>query len=195
MGEIPPSSGQGLSFVVRGTRAGGREKRTNNINKSGGLKHDWNLYLRRIVEAAKKAGLYDQFSQYDLDLSRIHPEFGMSLLSYKLDYANAETDEKRTIINAMANNLRKSYGNYTAGPYGSGYYLEPLSSVSQSETSAGISDLLGGLTNRTAFSYDPEPTPTMRRTESSICAKDAGLSPIRSDRPRRRLAGYLRRPQ
>ena len=61
------------------------------------------------------------FSQYDLDLAKKYPEFGMSVLDLKKQYAGATTAEQRALINAKANQLRSSYGNYTAGADGSQY--------------------------------------------------------------------------
>ena len=50
------------------------------------------------------------FSQYDLDLAKKYPEFGMSVLDLKKQYAGATTAEQRALINAKANQLRSSYG-------------------------------------------------------------------------------------
>ena len=44
-------------------------------------------------------GMLGQFSRYDLDLARQYPEFGMSILSLKKDYQNAQTDEQRLLAN------------------------------------------------------------------------------------------------
>lgn len=75
-----------------------------------------------FVAQAQKEGMLGQFSSYDLDLAKTYPEFGLSILSLKKDYKNATTDEGRLLANEAANELRKSYGNYTAGSSGSGYY-------------------------------------------------------------------------
>ena len=62
-----------------------------------------------------RAGSDVHFSQYDLDLAKQHPEFGMSVLDLKKQYAAAQTPEQRALINAQANELRKNYGNYSGG--------------------------------------------------------------------------------
>ena len=72
--------------------------------------------------AANEAGLMGQFSQYDLDLARAHPEAGLSILSLKKDYAGAKTAEQRALINEAANQVRSSYANYTGGTDGNQYY-------------------------------------------------------------------------
>jgi hypothetical protein len=79
-----------------------------------------------FMKAATESGRLGEFSQYDLDLAQKYPEFGMTALSYKNDYANATTDEQRLLINEWLNASRKSYGNYTAGTDGLGYYSTGL---------------------------------------------------------------------
>ncbi len=76
-----------------------------------------------FVSAAEREGLLGSFSEADLQLARNRPEVGMSLLSYKIDYNNAPSDEARALANAGAERLRASYGGYTAGEAGSGYHL------------------------------------------------------------------------
>lgn len=78
-------------------------------------------------EALKKSGLGGQFSAADLALAKRNPDAGMSLLSYKQDYANATTDEMRALANAGAEEIRSSFGEYTGGTDGSQFYRTPLS--------------------------------------------------------------------
>ena len=68
-----------------------------------------------FVKAANQSGLMGQFSQDDLNLAQKYPEFGLSVLSLKKDYNNAATAEQRLLANQAANELRKSYGNYSGG--------------------------------------------------------------------------------
>lgn len=105
--------------------------------------------------AANAAGLMGNFSQYDLDLAREHPEFGMSILSLKQDYNNATTDEQRLLANEAANALRTSYGNYTGGSDGSKY-------ISTGLYDTKIDDTLGRIGSFGSFSYDDAPTYTNR---------------------------------
>ena len=76
-----------------------------------------------FVQAARAEGLLDSFSEADLRLAQEKPEAGLSLLSYKKDYAAAVTDEARALANAGAENIRAHYGGYTAGSAGDEYYL------------------------------------------------------------------------
>ena len=110
-----------------------------------------------FLTAAKTAGVLGQFSQYDLKLSKDHPEFGLSLVTLKQDYAKAATPEARRLANTAAESLRRSYGNYTAGADGSGYYAEALSPTNYISAYGAEADrLLRGLTSRGVFSYEPE---------------------------------------
>ena len=81
----------------------------------------------QFQKAAQDSGLWNTFSQSDLELARRNPDAGMSILRYKQDYNAATTDEARTLANLGAESVRSSYGNYQGGADGSGFYLEPLS--------------------------------------------------------------------
>ena len=48
-----------------------------------------------FVNAANKAGLMNEFSSYDLDIAREHPEFGLSMLTLKQDIHAATTQEAK----------------------------------------------------------------------------------------------------
>ena len=70
---------------------------------------------------AQAAGLLASFSDADLRLSMEQPEAGLSILSFKKDYADAATDEARALANAGAEQVRRQYGRYLGGPDGSRY--------------------------------------------------------------------------
>lgn len=74
-----------------------------------------------FMSQVNDAGMMNQFSQYDLDLARQYPEFGMGVLGLKKDYASATTPEQKLLANEAANALRKSYGYYSGGGSGSQY--------------------------------------------------------------------------
>ena len=80
--------------------------------------------FRRALE---ESGLGGQFSQADLNLARNNPDAGMSLISYKTDYANAATPELRALANQGAESVRSSYGGYTGGGDGGSFKLNPMS--------------------------------------------------------------------
>lgn len=114
---------------------------------------------------ARQMGLFEQFSEYDLDLARTQPSVGLSLLNYKNDYRNAKTPEARAMANAGAERIRNEYGNYTAGGSGSGYYLQaprPISFSSgekptyKSNYSDRIENALRGLENHKPFEYNAD---------------------------------------
>lgn len=104
-----------------------------------------------FVNAANQSGLMGQFSQDDLNLAQKYPEFGLSVLSLKKDYNNATTAEQRLLANQAANELRKSYGNYSGGADGGSFRLE-------SKLNRQADDLLGQIGSFGSFSYDEAPT-------------------------------------
>lgn len=104
-----------------------------------------------FVKAANQSGLMGQFSQDDLNLAQKYPEFGLSVLSLKKDYNNATTAEQRLLANQAANELRKSYGNYSGGADGGSFRLE-------SKLNRRSDDLLDQLGSFDSFSYGEAPT-------------------------------------
>lgn len=104
-----------------------------------------------FVKAANQSGLMGQFSQDDLNLAQKYPEFGLSVLSLKKDYNNAATAEQRLLANQAANELRKSYGNYSGGADGGSFHLE-------SKLNRRSDDLLDQIGSFGSFSYDEAPT-------------------------------------
>lgn len=102
-------------------------------------------------KALGESGLSGQFSRYDLDLAKRYPEFGMSVLNLKRDYGNAQTAEQRALINARANQLRSSYGNYTGGRDGGSY-------VSDGKYAQSIDDALGKIGSFGSFQYEAAPS-------------------------------------
>ena len=103
-----------------------------------------------FVNAANQSGLMGQFSQDDLNLAQKYPEFGLSVLSLKKDYNNATTAEQRLLANQAANELRKSYGNYSGGADGGSFRLE-------SKLNRRADDLLDQLGSFGSFSYGEAP--------------------------------------
>lgn len=104
-----------------------------------------------FVKAANQSGLMGQFSQDDLNLAQKYPEFGLSVLSLKKDYNNATTAEQQLLANQAANELRKSYGNYSGGADGGSFRLE-------SKLNRRSDDLLDQLGSFGSFSYGEAPT-------------------------------------
>ena len=104
-----------------------------------------------FVNAANQSGLMGPFSQDDLNLAQKYPEFGLSVLSLKKDYNNATTAEQRLLANQAANELRKSYGNYSGGADGGSFRLE-------SKLNRRADDLLDQLGSFDSFSYGEAPT-------------------------------------
>ncbi len=100
-----------------------------------------------FLSAANSSGLMGEFSQADLDTAMKYPEFGLSILSLKKDVHAATTPEQKLLANEAANELRKSYGNYTGGSDGSRYY-------SAGKIPGQIDDVLDQINSYGSFSYD-----------------------------------------
>ncbi len=62
-----------------------------------------------FVSAASGAGLMDKFSPEDIETTRKNPEYGLSMLGFMRDAQNATTAEQRTLAEAAADQLRKTY--------------------------------------------------------------------------------------
>lgn len=128
-------------------------------------------------QAAKQAGLLNQFSKADLTLAQQNPDAGMSILKYKQDYLNASTDEARKAANAGAESVRSSWGGYTGGGDGGSFHLDAMSPNDYAYGSAPsfvdttvkptytnryddtYQKLLGQVINRPEFSYSPDTDP------------------------------------
>lgn len=73
-----------------------------------------------FIKAANNAGLYNQFSAYDLSLAQANPDVGMGLLSAKQAWNRATDDAGRSAANQQAEQLRLSAGSYGQTPYTAG---------------------------------------------------------------------------
>ena len=115
-----------------------------------------------------RAGSDVYFSQYDLDLAKQHPEFGMSVLDLKKQYATATTDEQRALINAQANELRKNYGYYSGGADGSSY-------ISTGKYAPKIDETLDKIGSFKPFEYGSAPSYENRFQQKQQELLDAAL--------------------
>ncbi len=126
-----------------------------------------------FMKAAQGSGLLGEFSQADLDLAQKYPEFGLSILSLKKDYHGSDTPEGKLLANEAANELRKSYGNYSGSTDGSSFIsggkipgqidgkLDEIAGYSSFEKpyAKQEQDLLGALMDREAFSWSKDEDP------------------------------------
>ena len=76
-----------------------------------------------VRKKAAANGLWDNMSAADRKLTETNPDAGMSLVNYRLDWKNATTADAKALAHAGAENIRKTYGNYSGGSSGNGYYL------------------------------------------------------------------------
>lgn len=124
---------------------------------------------KQFENAARKAGLYDQFSEADLLLAQKNPDAGMSLLKYKQDWGSATTDAARALANEGAERIRSEYGGYTGGGDGGGFRVNSPSPSSftyeeapayTSKYDAEADRLMQAILDRERFSYDPKTDPS-----------------------------------
>ena len=111
-----------------------------------------------FVKAANQSGLMGQFSQDDLNLAQKYPEFGLSVLSLKKDYNNATTAEQRLLANQAANELRKSYGNYSGGADGGSFRLESKLNRRSDDLLDQLVEMSRNVGSFGSFSYGEAPT-------------------------------------
>ena len=89
----------------------------------------------QVKKAISDNGLV--FSDADLALAQKNHDAGMSLVNYKLDYANATTDDQKALAHAGAEKIRSDYGRYTGGADGSKFYVNEPSPMSFEYGNAG----------------------------------------------------------
>lgn len=92
-----------------------------------------------FTAAANKAGLMGEFSRADLDLARLYPEAGMSILGYKQDIHRAATPEAKQLAHSAAEEVRRRYGSYSGGQLGDQY----LYAGGQQGKIGGVLDRIG----------------------------------------------------
>lgn len=102
-----------------------------------------------FVKAANQKGLFQEFSQADLQTAQRYPEFGMSILGLKEDIHKATTPEAKLLANEMANRLRSGYGGYTGGKYGADY-------ISDGKIPNQIDSVLDKINGFGSFNFDQE---------------------------------------
>lgn len=102
-----------------------------------------------FVKAANQKGLFQEFSQADLQTAQRYPEFGMSILGLKEDIHKATTPEAKLLANEMANQLRSNYGGYTGGKYGADY-------ISDGKIPNQIDSVLDKINGFGSFNFDQE---------------------------------------
>lgn len=119
-----------------------------------------------FMKALEQSGLKDRFSAYDLQLAQVNPSAGMGILSAKQDYLSATDDAARAAANQRSEAIRKQYGNYTSGSFGTEY--NPIATPSSfnpgtaptytDNYASDKSSIYDQLKNYPAYNYDaPKP--------------------------------------
>lgn len=120
-----------------------------------------NRYYSDFIDEARKAGKYEEFSEYDKALAAKYPEAGFSILANKINYGKAKTDEERAMYNERANQIRQAYGEYKADETGSGWSSTRLTpgqfkSGYEDQINALIGAMGENLQNREASPYSED---------------------------------------
>ena len=127
-----------------------------------------------FLDAYKKSGV--NFSDADLKMAQIDPNYGMATISNKLEYARAGSDEERALWHQKQEDLRSSVGGYTGGVDGSMYIMNNLSPINYTEPekptysgsaySSDLNNLWNQQMNYGSFSFnEAQPTYTNRYDE------------------------------
>lgn len=103
-----------------------------------------------FTTAAQNAGLLDGFSEEDLNIARVNPEYGLSMLRLRQDAAGASTTEQRLLAQEAENQLRSTYGGINNQSQGSFTY----------DKQDTYKQLLDEATNYKPFSYDAATDPS-----------------------------------
>lgn len=108
-----------------------------------------------FVTAATGAGMLEGFSKEDLELAKVNPEYGLSMVKLRQDAASATTTEQKLLAQEAQNQLRRVY---TAGGTGT-----PASSATDGgfvfTREQELQDLTDKVINRDPFAYDQASDP------------------------------------
>ncbi len=114
-----------------------------------------------VFQAAKDGGVYDQLSPEDMQLIQNSPDYGMGVVSGKMEAAKGNLEHGRN----MAEQSRILGGGYTTNPDGSGYYkigpspndyVAPSAPKYAGNRQGEVDDLWNQQKNYGDFSYDVE---------------------------------------
>lgn len=132
-----------------------------------------------FVTAANGAGLMDIFSDDDLNIAKVSPEYGLSMLKLQQDINGAKTTEQRLLAEEAQKQLRTTYSGPAAGAVAG---TQPATGTQPSTTDAAgstgsftfsgqsqLDDLIDKTVNRDPFSYKP------KEDESYISARKSYL--------------------
>ena len=103
-----------------------------------------------FVSAATAAGMMDSFTEEDLGLAKVNPEYGLSLVKLRQDANNATTTEQRLLAEEAQKQLRKVYS--TGSSTGGGSFSFDRQGELDSLTDKAV--------NQGSFTYDPSTDPS-----------------------------------
>ena len=104
-----------------------------------------------FLKAANRANMLKQFDSKDLEVTRVNPEYGLSMLRLMQDNQGAVSPEARLLAGEAMNQLRSNYNVQTAGTTG---ITAPEMDVKNETTQTPAVDEAGGTPGQ--FQYDRE---------------------------------------
>lgn len=102
-----------------------------------------------FVSTATSAGMLDTFTQEDLDIAKVNPEFGLSMVKLRQDAGNATTTEQKLLAEEAQNQLRKVYTAKSSTTDDAGSTGSFVFSKEQQ-----LQDLTDKVVNKDPFQYD-----------------------------------------
>lgn len=112
-----------------------------------------------FLTKANNEGLIKQFTENDLQIAQKNPEFGFSMLSVMRDANNATTTEQKLLATEVANQLRSSYGSFTAPASSGGFQY-----ANENAYQKALADAM----NVGQFQYDAQKDPTYAAYEKAM---------------------------
>lgn len=116
-----------------------------------------------FVSAANGAGLMDSFSEDDLNIAKVSPEYGLSMLKLQQDINGASTTEQRLLAEEAQKQLRTTYSAPAATAAGAQPSATDTTGSTGSFTYSGQEDLdklIGKAVNREPFHYERSEDPS-----------------------------------
>lgn len=102
----------------------------------------------------------DQISEADYKLAQQNPDAGIALLGYKNDWLTATNDSAKAFAHAGAEDIRKTYGNYSGGENGGSFRLTGTEQY-EDPWETTIQSTIKNMQDR-KFEWNPETDPNVQ---------------------------------
>ena len=112
-----------------------------------------------FLKTATGANLLGRFNQNDLEITKINPEYGLSMISLIKDQDNAATPEAKLLVNEAMNMLRTNYSAPNSEAKDAKTQLAEYGTFKYDREDE-YQQLLKNITNPAPFQYDHEKDPS-----------------------------------